>query len=76
MEQVTSVTGSRHNRSTTRSRAAARTRAARLGAFETAALKATSGARVRISSARKTASLAAPYVAATGLLLVGSLNWK
>lgn len=55
--------------STPASRNAARDRAARLGRIEAAALKATSGARLRISTA-------APYVAATGLLLLGSLNWK
>lgn len=55
--------------STPASRNRSRDRAARLGQFETVALKATQGAKLRISSI-------APYVAATAVLIVGSLNWK
>lgn len=69
MEQVTNVTGSRHMLSTPRTRAAARDRAARLGRFETAALKAAQGARVRISTSKAT-----PYVLATALMLAGSIE--
>jgi len=72
MEQLTSVTGSRHNRSTAASRAKARTRAARLGTLERNAQRLADSGKatgLRIKSA-------APYAAATALLVVGRLTWK
>jgi hypothetical protein len=71
MEQVTAVTGSRHNRSTPRSRAAARTRAARLGRFERNAHKLADSAAARISTSKAT-----PWLVATALMLAGSIEPK
>jgi hypothetical protein len=71
MEQLTSVTGSRHNRSTAASRAKARTRAARLGQFERNAHAMADSAAARISTSKIT-----PWVLATALMLAGSIEPK
>jgi hypothetical protein len=71
MEQVTAVTGRRHIGSTPRSRAAARTRAAKLGRFEQRAIKATQGAAIRIESSKLW-----PVAVATALFVFGSVEPK
>lgn len=71
MEQLTSVTGSRHNRSTAASRNRARTRAERLGAFEQRAHKAANGAALRIETSR-----AWPWLVASAVIVLGSVQPK
>ncbi|UDL16722.1 hypothetical protein SEA_ATUIN_329 [Arthrobacter phage Atuin] len=72
MEQLTSHTGSRLNHlSTPRRRAAARDRAARLGAFEKRATKAAQSAALRVETSK-----AWPYVVGTALMVLGSVQPK